>query len=49
VGSEGARTPFILRRQSAGQYQLIGEAYVNGIMHGDAAEGNFKPTPLELV
>jgi hypothetical protein len=33
---KGAQVPFILRRQSGGQYQLIGEAYVDGIMDGEA-------------
>jgi len=46
---KGSRVPFILRRKGTGQYQLIGEAYVHGIMHGEAVEGNFKPTSLELV
>jgi len=46
---KGSRAPFILRRKGTGQYQLIGEAYVHGIMHGEAVEGNFKLTSLELV
>ncbi|PVH79578.1 hypothetical protein DL98DRAFT_375285, partial [Cadophora sp. DSE1049] len=35
---KGAQVPFILRRQSDEQYQLIGEAYVDGIMDGEATE-----------
>ena len=31
---KGARTPFIIREQS-GQYVLVGEAYVHGLMHGE--------------
>ncbi|KAF2804945.1 uncharacterized protein BDZ99DRAFT_339206, partial [Mytilinidion resinicola] len=36
----GAQVPFILRRQSSGQYQVIGEAYVDGIMDGEAMESS---------
>ncbi|KAI1392446.1 heterokaryon incompatibility protein-domain-containing protein [Hypoxylon trugodes] len=32
----GADIPFILRPQSYGKYQLVGEAYVHGIMRGEA-------------
>lgn len=39
----GARTPFILRPQkepsSTAQYQFVGEAYLHGIMNGEAALG----------
>ena len=37
----GANVPFILRRagNGNGNYRLIGEAYVHGIMHGEAMEG----------
>jgi len=35
---QGAQVPFILRRQNGGQYQLISEAYVDGIMDGEAME-----------
>ncbi|KAH8595446.1 putative heterokaryon incompatibility protein 6, OR allele, partial [Bisporella sp. PMI_857] len=37
---KGTWVPFILRRQSDGQYQLIGEAYVDGIMDGEAMENS---------
>lgn len=33
----GAKVPFILRPQVDGQFCLVGEAYVHGIMHGEAA------------
>jgi hypothetical protein len=33
---KGSQVPFILRRQSDGQYRLVGEAYVDGIMDGEA-------------
>lgn len=35
----GAKTPFILRRlasTTSPRYQLVGHAYVHGIMHGEA-------------
>jgi len=45
---KGAQVPFILRHQSDGQYQLIGEAYVDGIMDGEAME-NSKWSEVILV
>jgi len=36
----GGGTPFVLRGASRdATYQLLGEAYVHGIMHGEAVEG----------
>ena len=32
----GARVPFILRARSDGNFKLVGEAYVHGIMQGEA-------------
>ncbi|KAI9866773.1 MAG: hypothetical protein M1813_000715 [Trichoglossum hirsutum] len=32
----GADVPFILREVTSGRYRLVGEAYVHGIMHGEA-------------
>lgn len=43
----GARTPFILRQRDNGNYELIGEAYVHGIVHGEAL-GLFNGEPLPL-
>ena len=45
---KGTQIPFIFRRQSDGQYQLIGEAYVDGIMDGEAME-NSKWCEVNLV
>jgi hypothetical protein len=45
---KGTQVPFILRRQSDGQYRLIGEAYVDGIMGGEAME-NSKWCEVNLV
>ena len=33
---EGGRTPFILRKRADGQFCMVGEAYVHGIMYGEA-------------
>ena len=45
---KGTQVPFILRRQIDGQYQLIGEAYVDGIMDGEAM-GNSEVYEISLV
>ncbi|KAI0434490.1 heterokaryon incompatibility protein-domain-containing protein [Xylaria sp. FL1042] len=42
----GADTPYVLRRGSLG-WKLIGEAYVHGIMYGEAAKGPFEDMKLE--
>ena len=34
---KGSQVPFVLRRRTSGTYQLISEAYVDGIMDGEAA------------
>ena len=31
----GGKVPFILRGRDTGEYRLVGEAYVDGIMHGE--------------
>jgi hypothetical protein len=36
----GADVPFILRNVGEGEYQLIGEAYVFGIMDGEFVKGD---------
>jgi hypothetical protein len=35
----GAEVPFILRSQPNGKYKIVSEAYVDGIMDGEVAEG----------
>ncbi|KAI1120861.1 heterokaryon incompatibility protein-domain-containing protein [Nemania abortiva] len=42
----GADTPYVLRKSSGG-WSVIGEAYVHGIMHGEAAHGSFRDMKLE--
>jgi hypothetical protein len=34
----GSRAPFIIRKREDGCYSLIGDAYIHGIMHGEAVE-----------
>jgi hypothetical protein len=45
---KGTQVPVILRRQSDEQYQLVGEAYVDGIMDGEAMK-NAKWCEVDLV
>ena len=45
---KGTQVPFILRCRTGGAYQLVSEAYVDGIMDGEAAE-NSKFGDIELV
>jgi hypothetical protein len=35
-----ADVPFILRPLENGHYKLVGEAYVHGIMHGEALDSD---------
>ena len=44
----GVQVPFVLRNHSGGQYEVVGEAYVDGIMDGEAMEGS-KCDHVELV
>lgn len=41
----GASVPLILRREDSGQYALVGESYVHGMMHGNAEESSTEATP----
>ncbi|EGX95782.1 ankyrin and HET domain protein [Cordyceps militaris CM01] len=47
----GGRTPYILRPTSQpGQYTFIGEAYIHGIMDGEAAEDKYNSfRPVQVV
>jgi hypothetical protein len=42
----GGRTPYILRQREDSNYDLVGEAYVHGIMYGEFMEGN---PDLEMI
>jgi hypothetical protein len=44
----GVEVPFILRNTSAGRYSFVGQAYVHGIMHGEAV-GEWKGCEPERV
>lgn len=45
----GASCPMILRQIEHGRYQLIGEAYVHGLMHGEACDTNLELSEIFLV
>ena len=34
----GAKTPVVLRKMGERRYEFLGEAYVHGMMHGEALE-----------
>ena len=38
---QGGHLPLIMRAQNDGTYQLIGESYIHGIMHGEAWDESF--------
>ncbi|KAA8617557.1 hypothetical protein PtrSN002B_005790 [Pyrenophora tritici-repentis] len=44
----GSQVPFIFRPQDSGRYRIIGEAYVDGIMDGEAWD-SAKIGRIELV
>ena len=43
------KTPLILRCESVGEHQLLGEAYVYGVMEGQAVEGNTEQDLVDVV
>ena len=46
----GSNVPFIMRKREDGTHKLVGEAYVHGIMHGEALERcDLKQERLDLV
>lgn len=45
----GFRTPFIFRSVGNGQYRLIGEAYVHGIMDGEAVVDGVIFETIEVI
>jgi hypothetical protein len=44
----GAAVPFVLREFGDKRYQLIGEAYVDGIMDGEAVASGKSPRQITL-
>lgn len=45
----GGQVPFILRPNPDGNYTLIGECYVSGIMHGEALDMGLEEREFLLV
>ncbi|KAK4185047.1 hypothetical protein QBC35DRAFT_465906 [Podospora australis] len=45
----GAPVPFVLRQVNEGRYRVIGEAYVHGIMHGEAVQEGSTSNSICLV
>ena len=45
----GCQVPFVLRKSVGGRYQIVGEAYVDGIMDGEAVVGREILGILELI
>jgi hypothetical protein len=45
----GVSVPFILRPEGEGQFRLISEAYVHGIMHGEAIAKLEKPGATKII
>jgi Heterokaryon incompatibility protein (HET) len=44
----GANIPYVLRPTGHGYHQVVGECYVNGIMHGAGLEDELEPTRFRL-
>jgi hypothetical protein len=44
----GPKVPYILRKREFGQFQLIGEAYVHGIMDGECMDMKVSVEQIEL-
>lgn len=45
----GYQVPFVLRKSVGGRYKIVGEAYVDGIMDGEAVVGKEFVGVLELI
>jgi hypothetical protein len=45
----GARVPFVLRRTGSGEYRLVGEAYCDTVMDGEALGMGLKEQLFRLV
>jgi hypothetical protein len=44
----GAELPFILRQDKDGHYQVIGEAYVHGVMDGEVMATGLRPRSFDI-
>jgi hypothetical protein len=47
-GLEGANVPFVLKRSNEENFQLVGEAFVFGAMHGEAVKGITRDKFIEV-
>jgi hypothetical protein len=46
----GGRVPFVIRPVGNGEYQLVGECYIHGVMEGEALSGDgFEDVTLEEI
>jgi hypothetical protein len=45
----GAEIPFVFRKNSNGQYRLIGESYVDGVMDGEVLEMGLQSTTFDIA
>jgi len=45
----GCQVPFVLRKTVCGRYKIVGEAYIDGIMDGEAVVGMETDGVLELI
>ena len=45
----GSLVPVILKRVSEGRYNLVGQAFVYGVMHGEAVDGTKELGSILLV
>ena len=45
----GSSTPFLIREKESSSFELVGDAYIHGVMDGEALESkNWQPEMLEL-
>jgi hypothetical protein len=46
----GAQLPYVLRRDGAGRFKIIGECYLHGLMHGESDRaGEYTEQEIEIV
>jgi hypothetical protein len=45
----GSQVPFVLRKHTDKKYAIVGEAYVDGIMDGEAVAGRENVGAIELI
>lgn len=45
----GADTPFVAKKLENGRYKMLGQAYVHGVMHGEAVTGSDRSDFEDLI